>query len=552
MSDASHKLDVASAAHDSRRERLVLARKWAYLLVSVVFVPLSQKELEQEFLGLVDALCDAVHSEPFNPRPARAAGARLVELGCFSDDVLPCTVDVLGKGLVSRKEFQPIERFAERIALGLGALAGGFAQANRRATFDQQEHMQQSLIKAVRDAQLSLRESEARFDKVATSSASGIMITARDGRLIWANSAITHILGYTLAELEEMTLFDIVLTDSAPELRESYQELLVGGTDRIRRPEQLLRKDGDIARISLTASLVRGDKDRPGHVVTVVDDATELTLLQGELTRRALHDMLTGLPNRPSLRTGLENALRRADPAHGVSLFHLGLDGFSVICDGLGRQVGERLLVEVGWRLKAVVAGEVAMVARLDGARFGILVTNSATTPSITTMVANINDALSRPTYVDGHGLVVTASVGVVHRPSADLDPTEILQAADLALHRTKAAGRGQWALFHPDQDIRIRQNYRLAADMPGRWDNGEISVVCRPVAELTDGRTIGVAAQLRWDHPDLGPLPHDRCVELAEQTGLIMPLGDWLLRIASQQFGWWRRRLAQDLLLTV
>jgi diguanylate cyclase (GGDEF)-like protein/PAS domain S-box-containing protein len=531
------------------RERLILARKWAYVLHSTVFLPHSQERLEQELLGLLDELCAAVFSDPAQ---ARQVGDKLVELGCEGGEALPCTMDTLGKGLFALPEFRPVERFAEPIALGLGALASGFSEAVRGRTFQQQETMKMSLLKAVRDANWNLKASEARFDEVVTSSASGIMITDLDGRLVRVNGAIADILGYTATELTEKRLFDLVHPEYAPILQDDFRKLLDGRKDRLKQPQQLLRSDGDVARITLTASLLRSDEDSPSHFVTVVEDGTELMLLQGELNRQALHDVLTGIPNRQFFSTYLESALRRAHPEYGVTLIHLDLDAFAMICNGLGREVGDHLLKTVAQRLRSVVADETAMVARFDGDEFGILVENKENTPGITKLVSDINNELSEPVYVDGHGVAVSASIGVVHRPPRDSEPSELLRAADFTLRRAKSAGRGQWELFHAEQDASDRQTYTLAAEMPGAWENGQISVVYRPVVDLTDRRLVGVEALLQWEHPRLGTLPHQRCVELAEQTGLILPLGEWQLRLASQQVGWWGQRHELPLVMSL
>ncbi|CAM4109859.1 bifunctional diguanylate cyclase/phosphodiesterase [Kibdelosporangium persicum] len=533
------------------RDRLILARKWAYVLHSNVFLTFEQGQLERELSAVLDVLCDVVRGEPLDVGPASEAGARLVELGCTSDQALPCTMDTLGKGLLALPEFQPVTRYAEPIVLALGALSGGFSKANRQATLDQQETMKLSLLKAVRDAKWRLRQSEARFDEVAMSSASGILITDPDGRLVRTNGAIADILGYTSEELAGRTLFDLIHPDLATILRDDYRDLLAGRKDRVRQAQRLIRKDGDVARITLTASVLRNEHG-PSHLVTVIEDGTELMLLQGELNRQALHDVLTGLPNRQYFSTNVEIALRRADPRYGVTLFHLDLDAFAMICNGLGRRVGDQLLVSVSQRLRAVVAAEKAMVARFDGDEFGILVENTENTPRVATLVEDINSELAEPIYVDGHGVAVSASIGVVHKPSPAMDPSELLRAADFTLRRAKAAGRGQWELFHADQDERDRRKYTLAAAMPGAWEIGEISVVYRPVAAIEDGRIVHVEALLRWERPDVGVLGHDQCVELAEHTGLILPLGEWLLRTASRQAGWWRQRATRGFHLVV
>lgn len=542
MPEPSHESRPAAA-----RDRLILARKWAYVLQSTVYLPYSQDELERHLAELLDEVCAAVRESPDQARPV---GAKLVDLGCSSDDALPCTMDTLGKGLLALSEFQPTDRFAEPVVLALGQLASGVAEANRRATFRDQENMQLSLLRAVRDAKWNLRASEARFDEVIMSSNNGILITDLDGSLVRVNGAIADILGYEPDELTDLRLFDLVHPDYATVLREDYQSLLDGRKERVKQPQRLLRKDGDIARITLTASVLRGDDHQPTNFVTVVEDGTELMLLQSELNRQALHDVLTGLPNRQYFSTYVESALRRASSRYGVTLFHLDLDAFAMICNGLGRRAGDHLLVTVSQRLKAVVANEKAMVARFDGDEFGILIENTADTPGVTKIVGDVNRELAEPTYVDGHGVAVSASIGVVHRPAPDMDPAELLRAADFTLRRAKAAGRGQWELFHPDQDARDRRTYTLAAEMPGAWENGQVNVCYRPVVGLLDRQVAGVEAVLCWDHPKLGRLTHDVCVDLAEQTGLILPLGEWVLHVASSQVAWWRQR--SDLPLVV
>ncbi|WP_199442794.1 putative bifunctional diguanylate cyclase/phosphodiesterase [Umezawaea beigongshangensis] len=551
MSNSHPRRDTTPSPGDGARRRAALARKWAYLLSGVVVVPLSTEELDRELTGQLDVLCESLHGEQLDARRCERVGERLVALGNVGEAGLRCTGTVLGRGLLALPEFQPVERFAERIVLGLGALACGFVTANQNAVLDQQESLQQSLLKAVRDARWRLGESEARFDEVITSSTSGVVITDVDGRIVRVNAAIGDMLGRSAEDLTGTPLVDLVHPDLAAVLRDGLRTLLDGTEERIRQSQRLLRDDGDVARVSLTASLLRGADERPGNFVAVVEDGTELVLLQGELNRQALHDVLTGLPNRQFFSTNLESALRRADPAHGVTLFHLDVDAFGVVRNGLGRRAAERLLVHVGNVLRTVVADERAMVARFDGDEFAVLVENSATTPDVATIVAAVNEELAQPFYVDDVGLAPSVSVGVVHRPARDVDPDELLRAADVALRRAKTGRRGQWELFHPDQDAEDRRRHALAAAMPGAWEDGEIDVLYRPVVRLADGATAGVEAVLRWSRPGSDPLPHDRCVELAERTGLILPLGESVLRIAGGQAQWWRAR-GVDLPLTV
>ncbi|GAA1286706.1 putative bifunctional diguanylate cyclase/phosphodiesterase [Saccharothrix xinjiangensis] len=522
--------------------RELLARKWAYLLSGAAVVPLTRDALDREVRGHLDALCAALHAEPFAARPVEGVGERLVRLGHVGEAGLRATVEVLGKGLLALPEFQPVERHAQRVVLGLGALSCGFLAASRRAVFEQQEAVQASLLKAVGDARWHLRESEARFEEVVTSSTSGVLLVDLDGRLTRTNAAITDILGRTAEELSGLALLDLVHPDSAKRLAEALRGLVAGERERVRQPQRLLRKDGDTARITLTASLLRDADGEPAHFVAVVEDGTELELLRAELHRQALHDPPTGLPNRQFLTTHLESALRRADPVRGVTLFHLDLDGFGVVCNGLGRATGERFLGHVARRLEAVVAREEAMVARLGDDEFAVLVENTATTPDVATTVAELNRELSEPVYLDGSGVAVTASVGVVRRPHPDTPPDDVLRAAEQALRRAKSRRRGQWELFDPDRDLVEREGDRLAASMPGDLEEGRLSARYTPVVALADGALAGVSARLRRHRRGEEEVAHDRCVEQAERTGLILALGEWHLSTSCGQAAWWRQ----------
>ncbi|MCS7475800.1 putative bifunctional diguanylate cyclase/phosphodiesterase [Umezawaea endophytica] len=539
MSSPGSTPDPRPASPDGSRARDLLARKWGYLLSGAEMIPLTAEELERELREQLDVLCAVLTRDPLDLAAVERVGGHVVSLGHVGEDGLRHTAEVLAAGLPALPEFQPAGAHADRITRAIGALATGFLVANRRSVLEQQERMQLSLLKAVRDAKWNLKESQARFDEVVTSSASGIVIVGVDGGLIRVNSAICDILDLTAGELIDKTLFDLVDPGTVGKLRAAMLAVVEGRQDRVRQSQRLVRRNGDVARISLTASLLRDADGEPGHFVVVVEDGTELVLLQSELNRQALNDVLTGLPNRQFFSSYLEGAVRRADPVHGVTLLHLDLDAFGMVCDSLGWRTGERLLVHVGQRLKSLLALEKAMVARFDGDEFGILVENTAATPDIATIAAAVNRELAEPLYVDGRGLALSASIGVARGSARDQDHTELLRAADQALRRAKAERRGQWVLFDPNQDTAARSTHALAVGMPGAWEQGELSVRYRPVVRLSDGVVDGVEAVLLWEGPQR-PVAHERCVELAEMTGLILPLGEWLLGTAAGQVRWW------------
>ncbi|GGU66463.1 putative bifunctional diguanylate cyclase/phosphodiesterase [Lentzea flava] len=504
---------------------------------------MGREDLDGKLSGLLDELCEMLHQEPFASAPIERVGADLSGLGYLGKHGLRCSAEVLGKGLLALPEFRPVERYAVRVAQAIGALGVGFADANTESVLLQQEGMQRSLLKAVRDANWNLKESEARYNEVVTSSSDGVLMVDLDGRLLRTNAAIGDILGRTQEELVGAQLSDLIAPGFTEMLQQAMDDLVRGTAERIRQSQRMLRKDGEVARLSLTVSLLRGADGEPSHFVVVAQDGTELELLQNELKRQSLHDALTGLPNRQFFTTRLEIALRKADPLHGITIFHLDLDAFGMVSNSLGGRVAERLLQHVTQRLRLLLAGEKAMIARFGGDEFGVLVENTATTPSIGSIMKRINDDLLEPTYVDGHGLAVSVSAGVVHRPESGAEPVDLLRAADTALRRAKVRRRGQWEVFHAGQDAEERRAHAVAVTMPGAWENGEITVRYRPIVRLSDGEVSGVEAALHWDRQDAEALNHDRCAALAEATGLILPLGEWLLRVASGQSAWWRQR---------
>ncbi|MEU4805288.1 EAL domain-containing protein [Actinosynnema sp. NPDC023587] len=529
-----------------QRARAKLAKKWTYLLSSRTFIPLSTAELERHLLGLVERLCAAVGSEPLTQKIGREVGAALVDLNCTAPEGLQCSVEVVGKGLLGMTGLGAPDRLRDRVVDVVGALAAGFVERIRVATLEQQEQLGRSLYKAMRQAQLDLEVANARRDVVEGYTSTGIATTDSRANLVRANGALARIVDHPQAELVDRSLFDLVHPDERDGLREDFAQLTAGGTTSITQPRKLVRADGETAWVTLTLSPLRRH-DGGDQVVVLAEDATDVNLLQGQLNHQSLHDVLTRLPNRQFFTSRLEQALRTADPATGLTVFHLDLDGFSLITGGLGREVGDHLLKVVGARLEEVVAGENAMVARFGHDEFAILVENTGCTPDVVTTVRMINDKLSEPFESHGHRIACTATIGVVHRPPRDASPHDLLDSADLTLRRAKGNGRRQWELADPTRDGLDRRMFSMAATMHGAWENGELRVEYQPVVRLADERIVAAEVLLRWDHPRLGAVPHEQCLALAEDTGLVVPLGSWMLRVACEQSGAWRRELGRE-----
>ncbi|MEU4746959.1 sensor domain-containing diguanylate cyclase, partial [Actinosynnema sp. NPDC023658] len=367
----------------------------------------------------------------------REVGEALVALNCTTAESLQVSVEVVGKGLLGMSALAPPEKLRDRVVDVISSLSAGFVDRVRASTLAQQEQLGRSLYKAMREAQVELRYSEARFELLERHLSTGIATADPDGTLVRSNGALARIVDRSPSGLAGSSLFDLVHPDERAAMRADFAQLTEGGTASITQPRQLLRADGDLAWVTLTLSPLRRDEGR-SQVIVLAEDATDVNLLQGQLNHQALHDVLTRLPNRQYFTSRLEQALRTADPGAGVSVFHLDLDGFSRVTGGLGREVDDHVLKVVAGRLEAVVAEEDAMVARFGHDEFAILVRNSSTPPDVVTMVRRINDVLSAPFRSGGERVAVSATIGVVHRPPRDSAPEDLLDSADLALRRAR------------------------------------------------------------------------------------------------------------------
>ncbi|MFD2416076.1 EAL domain-containing protein [Amycolatopsis pigmentata] len=516
-----------TAPADATRGRFLLARKWAYLVSSTAYLPLTHSELEQHMLHLVNRLFDTIRREPFDPEAAGAVGTRLVEMKCVGPDSIRRTVDALGRALLHQPELAGVDRLAERVVLVLGAMMTGYAERLRQVTQQRQEELNRSLHKVAEDARRTHLIGHARFEEVFRSSSSGVALVGLDKRIGAINEAMAGIVLRSEDDLIGLSLFDLIAPQDAGSLGEAYERLESGGLPHLESNCQVVRGDGAVVPMSFSASLVRDADGAADHFVTVVEAESDLAGLRRSLSELSRHDALTGLLNRQAFRAALQAALSRSP----VTLYHLDIDGFSLINAGLGAETGDRLLVSVAERLRSVVAQEKAAVGRLGADEFGIVVENTAESLPVLEMVGRIQQVLDEPVYLDGeHGLAAPVCIGVVDRPGPGTAPADVLRAAETTLRRAKDEGRRQWQLFDPPEDARQREMSELATSMAAAWETGAIKVAFRTVTRLDTRRQAGVEAVSYWDHPRRGPLSHADCVKLAERTGLGLSLGYSLL----------------------
>nr|MDT0661413.1 EAL domain-containing protein [Micromonospora sp. DSM 115978] len=522
------------------------ARRWAREVARLGFVPLSSVETERLLYAHTLGLAGAALADPFTAEPAYQVGRALVEAHLTEPAVIDWSVWALGTRFAAEvlvdRPAPPAPTLPERTAALQGALAAGYAAALRERTFTQQERIARSAWDARDWAEQALRDSEARFRAVFTGAAIGIGIGDIGGQILDVNQSFADLLGYTVDEMRQINVAALFHPDDAAGMWELYRDLIAGRIDNVRTEKRYYRKDGDFVWTDLAVSLIRHDDGRPRFTVAMVEDITERHELQQRLRFQALHDPLTGLPNRTLFFERLAAVFDRAAAPDRVGVCFLDLDGFKAINDTLGHDLGDRLLVVIAQRLSGCVADTGHLVARMGGDEFVILVDDSTGHADAVAVAESALTAVARPVQIDDQQLAVTASIGIVEAPVTGTNPSDLMKAADTTLYWAKADGRGRWALHDPVRNARDLAKAALAARLPVALERGEFEVDYQPIVALGDAAPVAVEALVRWRHPELGLLGPDEFIGLAEETGLICRLGAWVLERACEAAAEWLR----------
>lgn len=415
---------------------------------------------------------------------------------------------------------------------GLGALAGGIPGAAIGLW----------LLRRLRSLARADDEHQSAFEQWPTST---LVLNTATLQIVAANPAALRSLGYTLAEVRELRFGDLFSAEGVD--AQALVGKLLDATSRL--PVEMRQRCKDGSQRSVEANCYRltlGEQQVLGvsvHDVTVRRKAeTKLLERHQHLDHLAHHDQLTGLPNRLYLAAHLPGDIEEAKQSGSVlAVLFLDLDRFKHVNDSRGHETGDKLLKTVAQRVRATVRTQ-DVVVRMGGDEFVVILKGVQATAQVNETAERINQALSAPMVVDGRTLVTTVSIGVSLYPHDGADMGELLRHSDTAMYQAKDRGRNNFQLFSPGMDRRLKERIAIESSLRTALQSGQLDVHYQPIVDIESHRVVALEALLRWKHPSHGYVRPERFVTIAEEAGLIVPIGDFVLQRAIEDAVRWRQ----------
>ncbi len=379
-----------------------------------------------------------------------------------------------------------------------------------------------------------LKQREASFRLLFDGNPVPMILCALDGERILAvnDAAIAHY-GYVRAEFEKMTIRSLQAFD--PELPWAAGR---SSDEQAARTWKHVRADGTLIDLAIySRQLMHGDQ--PAMLLALMD-ITERKRAEARLAFMAQHDSLTGLPNRNLLRQQMEEMLQHTRRSTDkVAVLMLGLDNFKAVNDTLGHGIGDKLLRGVAKRLRSTLREEDAL-ARLNSDEFTIVQGGVMRPEDAVLLARRILDAIGEPYLLEGHSVVIGASIGIAMSPGDGEDSEKLLKSADMALSRAKSEFRGTFSFFEAEMDARAQSRRKIEIDLRDAIQNEGLQPYYQPLVDLASGRITGFEALVRWPHPERGMISPGEFIPVAEETGLINPLGSLMLHRACMDAAQW------------
>ncbi|GAB4188973.1 MAG: GGDEF domain-containing phosphodiesterase [Phycisphaeraceae bacterium] len=400
------------------------------------------------------------------------------------------------------------------------------------------------IVAALIERKLHL-ESEQRYALAAIGSNDGLWDWDIRGGEIYFSPRWKQIMGYR----EDEQLHDIsAWTDrihhaDVAQFNADLSLHLAGQTDKLNNKHRILTADGEERWVHCRAMVVRSPKDGAVRIAGSLTDISEQKKAESDLIQQAHYDKLTGLPNRAMFTEMLRNALNRhkRNPNYQFAVLFLDFDRFKVINDSLGHEYGDMLLVHIADKLRKELRA-VDTAARLGGDEFVILLDAIHELRDAIEVANRLLAAFSAPHHLGEHEVISTASIGIVTSESEYARSEDLIRDADIAMYQAKAAGRGRYVVFDEEMHAKAMERLNLERDLRRAVEADQLRLSYQPIVSLVDGKLQGFEALVRWEHPKLGRIRPDKFIQVAEETGEIVGLGNWVLEQACTQLREWKQ----------
>ncbi len=457
-------------------------------------------------------------------------------------------IPVAGAALIAIRQ-ELVHAAGDAVLFWSGLLVLALVLARQLLALRENDSLRRRLERRVADVlqeRRNLRTSEERFRSLIENSSDVIVILDPDLTVLWVSDSLARVIGQTPAMIVGSSVAALIHDDDREQTMLAFRSGLANGSRPSALECRVRGSQGEVHSVDIHVTNLIEDP-AVGGVVLNIRDVTERRELENQLLHQALHDPLTHLPNRVLLLDRLEHEMRRkrGRDHQGPSVLFLDLDGFKTINDSMGHQAGDLLLRQVGERLLRLMRpGDT--VARIGGDEFAVIVINSADAGQVGRIATRLIDAIATPFAVDGQEVYVTASVGISMSVTRGEPAGALLQQADLAMYRAKELGRNRAEVFVPSLQSAVQQRLDTEGALRSALAGDEFRLHYQPILDLSTRRMVATEALIRWLRPDgtlVSPLDF---IPLAERSGLIVPIGRWVLRAACAQARRWQLELPE------